>query len=58
MKNDTITYLEKAIEEEKKEQWRAEGRHYLFDAKRVHYWKCFSIISAELVANKYYDLEQ
>lgn len=34
VKNDTITFLEKAIEDEKKEQWRAEGRHYLFDAKR------------------------
>ncbi|KAF2979045.1 hypothetical protein EK904_000140 [Melospiza melodia maxima] len=35
MKNDTIQALQTAIEEEKKEQWRAEGRSYLFDAKRV-----------------------
>ncbi|XP_066480878.1 ATP synthase F(0) complex subunit B1, mitochondrial [Tiliqua scincoides] len=34
VKNDSINLLEKAIEDEKKEQWRAEGRHYLFDAKR------------------------
>ncbi|XP_057895799.1 ATP synthase F(0) complex subunit B1, mitochondrial [Melospiza georgiana] len=34
IKNDTIQALQTAIEEEKKEQWRAEGRSYLFDAKR------------------------
>lgn len=35
MKNEAIKALETAIEEEKKEQWRVEGRSYLFDAKRV-----------------------
>ncbi|NXU50627.1 AT5F1 synthase, partial [Turnix velox] len=34
VKNDAIKYYEKAIEDEKKEQWRVEGRSYLFDAKR------------------------
>ncbi|XP_062999267.1 ATP synthase F(0) complex subunit B1, mitochondrial [Elgaria multicarinata webbii] len=34
VRNDKMTHLEKAIEDEKKEQWRVEGRHYLFDAKR------------------------
>ncbi|XP_040391471.1 ATP synthase F(0) complex subunit B1, mitochondrial [Cygnus olor] len=34
VKNDAIRDLETAIEQEKKEQWRAEGRSYLFDAKR------------------------
>ncbi|XP_061488013.1 ATP synthase F(0) complex subunit B1, mitochondrial [Rhineura floridana] len=34
VKNDMMTQLEKGIETEKKEQWRIEGRHYLFDAKR------------------------
>ncbi|NXX77828.1 AT5F1 synthase, partial [Urocolius indicus] len=34
VKNEAIKYLETAIEEEKKEQWRVEGRSYLFDAKR------------------------
>ncbi|XP_039941443.1 ATP synthase F(0) complex subunit B1, mitochondrial [Hirundo rustica] len=34
MKNDSIQALQTAIEEEKKEQWRAEGRSYLFEAKR------------------------
>ncbi|XP_068029534.1 ATP synthase F(0) complex subunit B1, mitochondrial [Anomalospiza imberbis] len=34
MKNETIQTLQTAIEQEKKEQWRAEGRSYLFDAKR------------------------
>lgn len=35
VKNEAIKGLETAIEEEKKEQWRVEGRKYLFDAKRV-----------------------
>ncbi|NWI14765.1 AT5F1 synthase, partial [Crypturellus soui] len=34
VKNDAIKDLETAIEQEKKEQWRVEGRSYLFDAKR------------------------
>ncbi|NXH12519.1 AT5F1 synthase, partial [Bucco capensis] len=34
VKNKAIQTLETAIEEEKKEQWRVEGRGYLFDAKR------------------------
>ena len=35
VKNEAIKDLETAIEQEKKEQWRVEGRGYLFDAKRV-----------------------
>lgn len=35
VKNEAIKNLETAIEHEKKEQWRVEGRSYLFDAKRV-----------------------
>lgn len=35
VKNEAIKGLETAIEQEKKEQWRVEGRSYLFDAKRV-----------------------
>ncbi|NXD26118.1 AT5F1 synthase, partial [Spelaeornis formosus] len=34
MKNEALQTLQTAIEEEKKEQWRVEGRSYLFDAKR------------------------
>uniref|UniRef100_A0A8C3H196 ATP synthase subunit b n=1 Tax=Corvus moneduloides TaxID=1196302 RepID=A0A8C3H196_CORMO len=34
VKNEAIQTLQTAIEEEKKEQWRVEGRSYLFDAKR------------------------
>ncbi|EMP35972.1 ATP synthase subunit b [Chelonia mydas] len=34
VKNDSINHLESIIEQEKKEQWRVEGRSYLFDAKR------------------------
>ncbi|KFP86387.1 hypothetical protein N311_08401, partial [Apaloderma vittatum] len=34
VKNESIQGLQTAIEQEKKEQWRVEGLHYLFDAKR------------------------
>uniref|UniRef100_A0A7N5JU18 ATP synthase subunit b n=1 Tax=Ailuropoda melanoleuca TaxID=9646 RepID=A0A7N5JU18_AILME len=33
-KSALMNRFQEAIEEEKKEQWRLEGRHYLFDAKR------------------------
>uniref|UniRef100_A0A0B8RRN1 ATP synthase subunit b n=1 Tax=Philothamnus irregularis TaxID=1899461 RepID=A0A0B8RRN1_9SAUR len=33
-KSYLINRCQEGIEEEKKEQWRIEGRHYLFDAKR------------------------
>lgn len=35
VKDIAISNLTQAIEDEKKEQWRAEGRSLLFDAKRV-----------------------
>uniref|UniRef100_A0A6B2F403 ATP synthase subunit b n=1 Tax=Bothriechis nubestris TaxID=1766655 RepID=A0A6B2F403_9SAUR len=34
LKSAYINRCQDGIEEEKKEQWRLEGRHYLFDAKR------------------------
>lgn len=34
VKDGAINALEQTVENEKKEQWRAEGCHYLFDAKR------------------------
>ncbi|KAF7253630.1 ATP synthase F(0) complex subunit B1, mitochondrial [Varanus komodoensis] len=34
VKKQHINYFETAIKQEKKEQWRVEGRHYLFEAKR------------------------
>lgn len=34
-KDTAMSNLTQAIEEEKKEQWRIEGRSMLFDAKRV-----------------------
>lgn len=34
VKDSSIQQYESAIEAEKVEQWRVEGRHYLFDAKR------------------------
>lgn len=36
VKDAAIGSLTQAIEDEKKEQWRAEGRSLLFDAKRVN----------------------
>ncbi|XP_038048995.1 ATP synthase F(0) complex subunit B1, mitochondrial-like [Patiria miniata] len=33
-KAETMSVLSNAVEEEKKEQWRLEGRHYLFDARK------------------------
>lgn len=35
VKDVAMSSLAQAIEDEKKEQWRAEGRSMLFDAKRV-----------------------
>lgn len=35
VKDLAMSGLAQAIEDEKKEQWRAEGRSMLFDAKRV-----------------------
>ena len=35
VKDLAMSSLAQAIEDEKKEQWRAEGRSMLFDAKRV-----------------------
>lgn len=35
VKSQAMASLAQGIENEKKEQWRVEGRHMLFDAKRV-----------------------
>lgn len=35
VKDQAMGSLSEAIEQEKKEQWRVEGRNMLFDAKRV-----------------------
>lgn len=35
VKDVAMASLAQAIEDEKKEQWRAEGRSMIFDAKRV-----------------------
>ena len=34
-KNESMAILANAIEEEKKEQWRLDGRNYLFEARKV-----------------------
>ena len=36
MKDLAMNSLTQAIEDEKKEQWRVEGRSMLFDAKKVN----------------------
>ncbi len=35
VKDQGMATLAQGVENEKKEQWRVEGRHMLFDAKRV-----------------------
>lgn len=41
VKDVAMASLAQAIEDEKKEQWRAEGRSILFDAKRVSCYDLF-----------------
>lgn len=38
VKDQAMNSLTEAIENEKKEQWRVEGRNMLFDAKRVRHF--------------------
>lgn len=40
VKDQAMATLAHGIEDEKKEQWRVEGRHFLFDAKRVRRTEC------------------
>lgn len=45
VKDQAMGSLTEAIEQEKKEQWRVEGRNMLFDAKRVRKSKtCFFML--------------
>ncbi|MEE6493422.1 hypothetical protein FKM82_016820 [Ascaphus truei] len=52
-KESGIKSLEDAIEEEKKEQWRIEGRHQLFDAKRNNVTMLLEINYRERLLNVY-----
>lgn len=44
VKDLTISSLTQAIDDEKKEQWRVDGRSMLFDAKRVSISPLVSIL--------------
>lgn len=44
-KDLAMSSLAQAIEDEKKEQWRTEGRSMLFDAKRVSTLDDYALIS-------------
>lgn len=46
VKDIAMSNLAEAIENEKKEQWRVDGRSMLFDAKRVKHISITSLISS------------
>lgn len=54
VKDIAMTSLAQAIEEEKKEQWRVEGRSMLFDAKRVSCNISFLGLGLHLFSNLYW----
>ncbi|XP_053313580.1 ATP synthase F(0) complex subunit B1, mitochondrial [Spea bombifrons] len=58
VKDIALKNLEQAIEEEKKEQWRVEGRHYLFDAKRNHVNMILEANYRERLLNVYNDVKK
>ncbi|XP_075052338.1 ATP synthase peripheral stalk subunit b, mitochondrial [Mixophyes fleayi] len=58
VKSAAIKDLESAIEEEKKEQWRVEGRHYLFDAKRNNVTMLLEINYRERLLTVYNDVKK
>ncbi|XP_068125847.1 LOW QUALITY PROTEIN: ATP synthase F(0) complex subunit B1, mitochondrial [Hyperolius riggenbachi] len=57
-KDGSINSLERAIEGEKKEQWRVEGRHHLFDAKRNNVKMLLEINYRERLLNVYSEVKK
>ncbi|KAJ1138471.1 hypothetical protein NDU88_004854 [Pleurodeles waltl] len=58
VKDSAIEGLEEAIAEENKEQWRVEGRHYLFDAKRNNIVMLLESNYRERLLNVYHEVKK
>ncbi|KAM4699635.1 ATP synthase peripheral stalk subunit b, mitochondrial [Discoglossus pictus] len=58
VKDSAVKNLEKAIEEEKKEQWRVDGRNYIFDAKRNNVTMLLEINYRERLLNVYNEVKK
>ncbi|XP_053562614.1 ATP synthase F(0) complex subunit B1, mitochondrial [Bombina bombina] len=58
VKDSAIKNLERAIEEETKEQWRVEGRNNLFDAKRNNIAMLLEINYRERLLNVYNEVKK
>ncbi|CAH2220868.1 ATP synthase F(0) complex subunit B1, mitochondrial [Pelobates cultripes] len=58
VKDASVKNFEQAIDEEKKEQWRVEGRHYLFDAKRNNVNMILEVNYRERLLNVYSEVKK
>ncbi|KAM4797191.1 ATP synthase peripheral stalk subunit b, mitochondrial [Rhinophrynus dorsalis] len=58
VKDSAVKNLERAIEEEKKEQWRVEGRNHLFDAKRNNVTMLLELNYRERLLNVYNEVKK
>ncbi|KAG8450899.1 hypothetical protein GDO86_003243 [Hymenochirus boettgeri] len=58
VKDSAVKNLERAVEEEKKEQWRVEGRNHLFDAKRNNVTMLLEINFRERLLNVYNEVKK
>ncbi|XP_030076906.1 ATP synthase peripheral stalk subunit b, mitochondrial [Microcaecilia unicolor] len=57
-KDCAMESIEQAIEGEKKEQWRVEGRHFLFDAKRNNILMLLETNYRERLLNVYHEVKK
>nr|XP_033774524.1 ATP synthase F(0) complex subunit B1, mitochondrial [Geotrypetes seraphini] len=57
-KDQAIKSFEQSIEAEKKEQWRVEGRHFLFDAKRNNIMMILETNYRERLLNVYHEVKK
>ncbi|KAM8976081.1 ATP synthase peripheral stalk subunit b, mitochondrial isoform 2-T2 [Pelodytes ibericus] len=58
VKDAAVQNLQLAIDEEKKEQWRVEGRHFLFDAKRNNVNMILEVNYRERLLNVYSEIKK